>query len=273
MKKNKIDTKHFIYAVCHLNVIAVRIKPEVTEMLITQLLFGETCQIIEKKNKYWFKIKSSVDETIGWIQSSQIQLISDHDYKRYGDDYALTLEVCQPTFNEDISKFLVIGSRLPLYDGISCTMPDGNYVYNGLAAPAGGLDYSTELFVKVARRYLYSPELNGGKSPFGMDALHFVHQVFRFFAVHLPNDISALQKMGEAIDFIEQAREGDIAFCSDDKGNIIHAGIIIGEKKVIHVNGRVRIDKIDHYGIFQKDLHKYTHKLRIIKRIFPSETV
>jgi len=266
-KKKKIDTKHLFHAVCHLNIIAVRPKPDLAEALLTQMLFGEICHVVEKKNKHWYKIKTYVDEVVGWVQTSQITLISEEIYNKYGQNYALSLEICHPTFNEEVSKSVVLGSGLPLYDGISCTLPDGKYVYNGQAAPIGGLEFSTELFVKIARRYLFSPELKGGKSPFGMDAGLFVQQVFRFFGFHLPGNVNEQYLQGDVIDFIEQSREGDIAFFFDDLGQINHAGIVIGEKRIIHVHGCVRIDKLDHFGIHNADLHKYTHKLRIIKRV------
>lgn len=266
-KKKKIDTKQLFHAVCHLNIIAIWPKPDFSETLVTQMLFGEICQIVEKKNKHWYKIKTYTDAVVGWVQTSQIKLIPEEIYDKYGSNFALSLEICHPTFNEEISKSVVLGSGLPLYDGISCTMPDGKYVYNGQAAPSGGLEFSTDLFVKIARRYLFSPELKGGKSPFGIDASLFVQQVFRFFGFHLAGNVNEQSHQGEVIDFIEQSREGDIAFFYDDLGQINHAGIVIGEKKIIHVYGCVRIDKLDHFGIHNAELHKYTHKLRIIKRI------
>ena len=38
---------------------------------------------------------------------------------------------------------------------------------------------------------------------------------------------------------------------------------------IIHASGQVRIDQIDHYGIFNKEKQKYTHRLRVIKRMLP----
>ena len=42
---------------------------------------------------------------------------------------------------------------------------------------------------------------------------------------------------------------------------------LMGDGTIIHASGMVRIDTIDHYGIFRKDIRKYSHQLRIIKRI------
>jgi hypothetical protein len=36
---------------------------------------------------------------------------------------------------------------------------------------------------------------------------------------------------------------------------------------VIHASGKVRIDIIDHQGIYNRDSGQYTHQLRIVKRL------
>jgi gamma-D-glutamyl-L-lysine dipeptidyl-peptidase len=36
---------------------------------------------------------------------------------------------------------------------------------------------------------------------------------------------------------------------------------------IIHAHGKIRIDRIDHSGIFNVDSQRHTHKLRVIKKI------
>jgi len=36
---------------------------------------------------------------------------------------------------------------------------------------------------------------------------------------------------------------------------------------IIHVDEKVRIDRSDHSGIFNTELRRHTHKLRVIKKI------
>ena len=266
-KKIKIDTRHLFHAICHLNMIPIKSKPDLNDVMVSQMLFGETCLIVEKKNKHWLKIKTSSDRVIGWVQTHQIQMIDESDFEKYNNDHSFALEICHHIFNEENSKSIAIGAALPNYDGISCSMPDGKYIYNGQAAPMSGLEFSPDLLIKIAKRYLYSPELNGGKSPFGIDAAAFIQQVYRFFGYQLPRTSPEQFAQGQIVDFIECVQIGDIVFCQNEDGNISHAGIIIGDKKIIHVHGYVRVDKVDHFGIYNKELHKYTHKLRMIKRI------
>ena len=74
-------------------------------------------------------------------------------------------------------------------------------------------------------------------------------------------------ELGKTLHFINEAREGDIAFFDNEDEKITHTGIILNNDQIIHASGSVRIDNIDHYGIYNKELKKYTHKLRIIKRV------
>jgi len=80
-------------------------------------------------------------------------------------------------------------------------------------------------------------------------------------------DASQQVTQGRTIDFLEQCESGDLAFFDTGKGQIGHVGIILPDCHVIHASGKVRIDKLDHFGIFNKEQNKYTHQLRIVKRM------
>ena len=73
--------------------------------------------------------------------------------------------------------------------------------------------------------------------------------------------------VGEALSFIEESEPGDLAFFDDNEGVIDHVGIILKDNYIIHVNGHVRIDRIDHTGIFNSEEKLYTHQLRVIKKV------
>ena len=66
---------------------------------------------------------------------------------------------------------------------------------------------------------------------------------------------------------LAEAEPADLAFFDDPEGNIIHVGILINRHRIIHCSGSVRIDALDHEGIYNESEQKYTHKLRLIKRI------
>jgi cell wall-associated NlpC family hydrolase len=85
--------------------------------------------------------------------------------------------------------------------------------------------------------------------------------------VPLKRDSQQQVEVGETINFVNEAKAGDLAFFDNADEKITHVGIIIDNKQIIHASGEVRIDTIDHQGIYNEKRKIYTHKLRIIKRI------
>ena len=87
--------------------------------------------------------------------------------------------------------------------------------------------------------------------------------------IKLPRNAGEQVKVGTAMSFVDEAEPGDLAFFDDDEGNIVHVGIIWKRNKIIHASGQVRIDNVDQFGIFNIDTQRYTHKLRVMKKIIP----
>jgi cell wall-associated NlpC family hydrolase len=121
--------------------------------------------------------------------------------------------------------------------------------------------------IRTAMEYLNTPYLWGGRSPFGIDCSGFTQIVFRICGIPLKRDAVLQAQHGEMISFINEALPGDLAFFENSVGNITHTGILTGSGKIIHASGRVRIDSVDHHGIYDSETDRYTHTLRVIKRI------
>jgi cell wall-associated NlpC family hydrolase len=74
-------------------------------------------------------------------------------------------------------------------------------------------------------------------------------------------------EQGMLINLLDEAQPGDLAFFDNAEGKITHVGILLTKNKIIHASGRVRMDMIDHHGIYNEAIRKYTHHLRLIKRL------
>jgi cell wall-associated NlpC family hydrolase len=83
----------------------------------------------------------------------------------------------------------------------------------------------------------------------------------------LPRDASQQAKVGQTLSFVEESEAGDLAFFDNEEGNIIHVGMVLDNNRIIHASGKVRIDRLDHQGIYNVDTNKYSHRLRLIKKI------
>lgn len=259
-----------IYSICSLSVVPVRAGRKYKSEMITQLLFGEVVECWEKKGD-WTKIRCLWDHQIGWVPTNQLTQITEEEANRYQTTYACCMELAQPAIAADHFLPLTMGASLPCFDGMRFEIAGTSYSFSGQVIDPQAIQSSIDLLIKLARRYLYAPELEGGRSPFGIDSTGLIQVLFKMLGMSMPRDAYLQARKGDNIDFYEQATVGDLVFFQDKNGHIDHVGLICEKDKILHTYGQVRIDKIDHFGIYNMDLKKYTHKLRVIKRVLASE--
>ncbi len=248
-----------------LSIIPVRLENKEQSEMVTQLLFGDIFTILtEKKN--WLEIQIEADQYIGWIDKTMYYEISKEQFEQ--------LKHSQLKLNKNLICYLKSDSeQIHLVRGSSFSQIENNQVL------IGDKDYGIEGFetvegknirqeiVEVAKSYLSTPYLWGGKSPFGIDCSGFTQIVYKINGISIPRDASEQVNLGESRNFIDEAQAGDLAFFDNEEGQVIHVGIILEGRKIIHASGKVRIDKLDHQGIFNIDKKIYTHKLRVIQNI------
>ena len=259
-----------IFSICSLSVVPVRSGRNFKSEMITQLLFGEVVECWEKKG-VWTKIRCLWDNQIGWVPTNQLTQITAEEAERYQTNYACCMELAQPAIANDHFLPLTMGASLPCFDGMRFEIAGTSYSFSGQVISPQNINATIDLLIKLARKYLYAPELDGGRSPFGIDSTGLIQVLFKMLGILMPRDAYLQARKGESIDFYEQAAIGDLVFFQDKNGHINHVGIICDNDCILHTDGKVRIDKIDHFGIFNTDLNKYTHQLRVIKRVFTVE--
>ncbi len=252
-----------MYGICNLAIIPLRIEPNDRSEIVSQVLFGEHFEILETQ-KHWSKIKLQFDDYEGWVDSKQYQIISDSDFKNLSKE-AIVL-------SSDLIEYITAPNNLliPIPLGASLSflahneINTANYEFEGLKI--SGQKPKSNL-INTAFMYLNSPYLWGGKTPFGIDCSGFTQMIYKLNGYKLLRDASQQSKQGEALSFIEESEPGDLAFFDNEDGNIIHVGIIMDDNYIIHASGKIRIDRLDHLGIYNAEINKHTHKLRVIKKI------
>jgi hypothetical protein len=252
--------------ICLLSVIPVREKPSDKSQMIHQLLFGETVKISDRMNS-WLLIRSSGNDYEGWVDSNQITPIDVAFFDKLEKENPVYLVTPYlKAGNKNNSVLLSLGSRLPFYKNHGFEVAGAQYSFELVPEIYEGKK-SGEALISLANRYLGIPYLWGGRSYFGLDCSGFTEVVFRTCGYQLPRDSADQAHVGKTIGFINEAQAGDLAFFDNEEEQIVHVGILLNNTQIIHASGSVRIDSIDHQGIFNKTQQKYTHKLRLIKRV------
>lgn len=252
-----------MFGICNLAVIPLRLEPSDRSEIVSQILFGEHFEILETQ-KQWRKIKLHFDQYEGWIDEKQFQTISASEFK--------TLSDIPIVLNGDLVEYISYGNNqlLPITLGASVSFLSMTSInlqqmsFDGLKLE--GIQAKSNL-IETAFMYVNAPYLWGGKTPFGIDCSGFTQMVYKLNGYRLFRDAFQQAAQGVPLSFIEESEAGDLAFFDNEEGKIIHVGIIMDDNYIIHASGKVRIDRLDHLGIYNADLNKHTHKLRVIKKI------
>ena len=255
------------FGISLLSVTPIRFEPNDRSEQVSQLLFGELVEII-KENEKWFQIKMLYDNYEGWMDKKQIEIINAKTKdKLLKQSSAFTFDRAQ-SLNAPNNKFpIVFGSTLHAYDGLSFKIKKESYQYSGAVIQNPEAKDWIEIIEKAAHKFLGCPYQWGGRSPFGIDCSGLTQVVFKIAGIPLPRDAWQQAEQGRAINFVSEAKTADLAFFDNDEGRITHVGIIIENHGIIHASGEVRLDKLDHYGIYNDESKSYSHKLRVLKRI------
>lgn len=255
------------HGICELSIVPIRREPLHKSEITSQLLFGETYTVIEKKPE-WLLVKCSYDDYEGWLDRKQHSSTGKRTYDKIaGSRQPVALDLVNTISSPSRHMKIMIGSTLPKFDGMRFSLNDEEFVYNGQAImPENNYDHE-KILEKCAMKYLNAPYLWGGRGPFGIDCSGFTQMVFKLLGMKLKRDSYQQAQQGSDVDFIDLAKEGDLAFFSNKEGKIVHTGIILKDSRIIHASGKVRIDRIDSNGILNAETKKYSHNLKRIKRV------
>jgi gamma-D-glutamyl-L-lysine dipeptidyl-peptidase len=256
------------YGICLLSIVPCRKEPSGASEMVTQLLFGYHYTVTEISDD-WLKIKIAFDDYPCWISKKQHFKLSEQAYNRLKNEmpiYSAELVQVIKDLKAQTSFPITIGAVLPFLSNKLIRIDQFEFLFEGLSTSASTKKSTTDI-IATAFLFLNAPYLWGGKSPFGIDCSGFTQLVYKLNGYHLLRDASQQVTSGTALSFVEEAEAGDLAFFDNEEGNIVHVGILLNNKQIIHASGKVRIDDFDHYGIFNVDTKKYSHTLRVIKRL------
>lgn len=251
-------------ALCIVPVAPIRKEPRHEAEITSQLLFGEAVELISNHGE-WVEIICSYDGYAGFCMRNQLTEV----------DAVIATQSQVPLVNtwsgiiqvNEAPMHVPFGSALPGLQNGETTWGSYRIRSTSKLVMEGAYVFDEESIRAVGFQFLNTSYLWGGRSVFGADCSGFTQVVMRFFGKHLPRDAAHQSLLGEDVGFLQEARCGDLAFFDNEEGKIIHVGMLLNDREILHSAGRVRIDTIDNAGIINRDTFQRTHQLRFVKRL------
>ena len=256
-----------MFAINHCTVTPVRQEPSEGSEQLTQLLFGEVCEVLDRLPR-WTKIRSTLDGQEGWVDFKMLTSAnSPYPISQIQAVVAVPMAVATDMETGEERK-LTLGTRLPNYAHGTFEVLGKQYLIDPACV---SLPISNSHNVcAIAQTLLNAPYLWGGKNAMGMDCSGFTQVVYATQGINLLRNAREQMTQGELIPSLAEAQPGDLAFFdhadrNPNATNISHVGLLLDNKTIIHCSGCVHIDTIDEQGIHLHD-GELTHHLVQIKR-------
>ena len=257
--------------ICNVTVAPLRHAPAHRSEQTTQMLLGETADLLETGVNGWLRVRNDLDGYVGWIARNQVVIPTKKELRHWRKSAKLTARELslslreEPSKNADPAGEMLQGSYLPKIRvrgaWTSVRMPDGREGWGpsaSLVKPGRPVKSVTSAeIVASAKSFLGISYVWGGRSVKGFDCSGFTQTVFGNHGIELPRDASLQWRCGHhAGKDLKELVEGDLLFFSAREHRITHVAIYLGvDGTLIHSSGYVRIGSLDPENkLFDEDL-------------------
>lgn len=249
------------WAVVPLSVCNIRSKPKHSGELATQELMGTVVRVLSKQGE-WYLVQTP-NKYLGWLDHGGLVRMNDTQIKRWNNEPKRTYlrasgwiyespDITSAVVSDIVAGGMVIDKNNTVGLFTEVELPDGRRGYlqneNSLVVNPG----EPEGFVNTAKNFMGVPYLWGGTSSKGMDCSGFSKTIFALHGFLLPRDASQQVRVGKLIETDKTWKNlipGDLLFFGsyrdDGSERITHVAIYMGNGKIIHAAGRVKIESLN----------------------------
>lgn len=255
----QLPDTHTQTAIVKIPVACLRTKPGHSSELSSQAMLGTPVKLIGRHGDWCHII--TPDGYTGYMMFNSLTFLDDNELQMWK---AANHVVCKTWLTR-----LVDANGMPCgyatYGVLLCGQPSANNpdmleisMPDGTLAFAPSDDFyadirewkqaceeaSAENVISVAYSMLGCPYLWGGTSSLAPDCSGFTQVAYRAAGLLLPRDTSMQIKCGDPVSSIDSALPGDLVFFGNSAGRVNHVAIYLGEGKIIHSSGHVRICRL-----------------------------
>ncbi len=257
--------KHF--GVVNTSVCNIRSEPKHSAELATQALLGTSLRVWKKTGEFY--LVQTPDDYLGWLDHGGLVLLTAVEHQQWlksqlaivNQDYVFAHE--RPDLAAGKVADLLAGNILQIVENQGkftlAAFPDGRFGFiettklEPLGAWLNTREASAKNIIQTAKEMVGRPYLWGGTSGKGMDCSGFTKMAFFLNGIQLPRDASQQVHVGELVETDTAAWSnllpGDLLYFGrqatpDKKERITHVSMYLGEGRIIHASGMVKIESL-----------------------------
>ncbi len=244
------------------SVANLRKEPSYASEMVSQAVMGTPLRLL-KESKGWFFVQTP-DHYLSWVSAASLQPFDDAGMDTWRERTRLMFVGISGEVTEegpekyricDLAAGAIVCKTGESVSGIRVELPDGR---TGLTSNAGWVPFESwksdtllpaGRLVSTAKQFLGLSYLWGGTSSRAFDCSGFTRTVFYLNGMLLERDASQQFRHGEELtcdSLFSALRAGDLLFFGRKEPlRIVHVGMYLGDRRVIHSSGWVRINSLD----------------------------
>jgi len=279
------------FGIVNLSACNIRSAPKHSAELATQELLGTILTILSKSGE-WYLVQTP-NKYIGWLDHGGFIRVTDTQLKNFRSQEKVQFNqpvgwvYAKADMSSEVVSDIVAGSQvvdlkntIGLFSEIE--LPDGRRGFIQSANTISITDEIGESIIYTAQKFMGVPYLWGGTSSKGFDCSGYTKTMYALNGYLLPRDASQQVNAGELINTDKSWKNlipGDLLFFGsyrdDGSERITHVAIYMGDGKIIHAAGRVKVESLNpNDPNFAKDRYEtFIKAKRMVSENQPLESV